>query len=264
MCGGGLCITENKKSLLCGAGHCFDFAKSGYVNIALAKSGAGDSKECVKSRTDFLSLGYYEPIADKLCSLARKYVSDEKCTVIDAGCGEGYYTLKLARTFGSGNTVGFDLSKFAVEHGAKASCRRENVFFAVASVFDMPVRDECADVITSVFAPCAETEFSRVLKRGGVLITASAGRNHLFGMKKILYENVYENEKRADAPLDLCETEKSTLKYEIELKNGKEIYDLFSMTPYFYRTSEKDKTKLLSCESLKTEIEIDFAVYRKE
>ena len=71
-------------------------------------------------------------------------------------------------------------------------------------------------------------------------------------MKKALYENVYENEERADAPLDLCEAEKYTLKYEIELKNKKEIYDLFSMTPYFYRTSEQDKNKLLALKNLKT------------
>lgn len=264
ICGGGLLLSEDEKSLVCGKRHCFDFARSGYVNIARAKLGSGDSKECVKSRTDFLSLGYYAPIADKLCSLAKKYADSEKSAVIDAGCGEGYYTLRLADCFADGSTVGFDLSKFAVEHGAKASRGRKNVFFAVASVFDMPIGNGKADIITSVFAPCAEKEFSRVLKSGGVLITASAGRDHLLGMKKALYENVYENEERADAPLDLCEAEKYTLKYEIELKNEKEIYDLFSMTPYFYRTSEQDKNKLLALKNLKTEIEINFAVYRKE
>ena len=42
--------------------------------------------------------------------------------------------------------------------------------YAVASVFELPVRDGCADGVLNIFAPCAEEEYCRVLKDGGVLV----------------------------------------------------------------------------------------------
>jgi len=41
------------------------------------------------------------------------------------------------------------------------------------------------------------------------------------------------------------------------------IEALFSMTPYYWRTSQSDKAKLSALERLDTEIDIIFSVYRK-
>lgn len=229
--------------------------------MALRPSTSGDSKECINSRTDFLSLGYYEPISDEIARLLREYAAEDPL-IIDAGSGEGYYTNRLA-SLGRGNVIGFDISKFGASHGAKTAkaSGRQNAFFAVASLFDMPIRDGAADAVVSIFAPCAETEFARVLKSGGVLVTAAAGKKHLLGLKKALYDEVYENSDRADMPTGLSPIFEKTLEYRIELRNEKEIADLFSMTPYFYRTSERDKAKLAALKTLETEIEIVFSVY---
>ena len=259
-----LCSNETGKSLYCTGTrrHCFDISAKGHVNLAAHHSGGGDSKEAVRSRSAFLRKGYYRPFADKLCEIIGEYV--QAGTVIDAGCGEGYYTNLVAKNCGT-DTVGFDLSKWGAEAGA-ADAKREgidNAAFAVASIYDMPVPDECADAVMNLFAPCAEEEFKRVLKPGGILIVAGAGKDHLFGLKKAIYDQPYKNDPRNDLPTAMTHVESYKVKFEIELTDKEDRMNLFAMTPYFYRTSRKDSEKLENAEGLVTEVEFDIEVYRK-
>ena len=53
------------------------------------------------------------------------------------------------------------------------------------------------------------------------------------------------------------------LEYKITLDKSEDIRNLFSMTPYSYRTSEKDYKKLLELDHLETEVGVEIAVYRK-
>ena len=228
--------------------------------------GGGDSKECVKSRSAFLDMGHYAPISEKINEVV-KNASADGSTIVDAGCGEGYYTTSMAKSTPDANIYGIDVSKPAIEQGAKRAKRErlENCFFAVSSIFTLPFSEESVDVITSIFAPCPEEEFLRTLKKGGHLIIAAAGKEHLMGLKKAIYENVYENESRADLPTGsgFQLVEKNTISYSISLSSQKEIADLFSMTPYFYRTSQQDKDKLAKLSTLNTTVEIDLSIYRK-
>lgn len=242
--------------------HCFDIAKSGYVNLICGKSSGGDSKECVKCRTDFLELGYYKKISNTINLLAQKYAKEG--VTLDAGCGEGYYSNAYAKETGN-HLFGIDISKPAVEHSAKNAKAKglRNAFFAVAGIFALPFLDNSFDLIINIFAPCAELEFKRVLKDNGILIIASAGVNHLFELKEAIYDIPNKNEARADFPSDMELVEKTTVSYSIDLKSQEEIQNLFAMTPYYYRTSLEDKDKLSRLTSLTTTVEVDFSVYRK-
>ncbi len=262
VCSSDVYESEDKKSLFCRGPrrHCFDFSSDGYVS--LSRQGAGDSKQAIASRRSFLSKDYYLPLAEKICEVAARHVSSD-AVILDAGCGEGYYTNKIAEKFGF--ALGFDLSKFGVAAGAK-SARREgiyNTFYATGSVFELPVKDASVDCVVNIFAPCAESEYMRVLKDGGVLIVVGAGKDHLMGLKRVLYESTYENRERADLPTSTELIERLTLKYEIEVNGQSDVDSLFSMTPYYWRTSEADKEKLLGVECLKTEVEFEIYVYKK-
>ena len=80
----------------------------------------------------------------------------------------------------------------------------------------------------------------------------------------MLYDEIYLNEERADMPSDNFKlVKKENLFFKINLRSNEDIRNLFSMTPYYYRTSQKDKEKLNSLSSLESEIEIDFFIYRK-
>ncbi|MBO5845322.1 MAG: methyltransferase domain-containing protein [Clostridia bacterium] len=252
------------KSLIClGARrHCFDISSSGYVNLSPKHSGGGDSKSAVRSRSRFLDSGAYEPVSDAMNETLAEYLPSGGL-VIDAGCGEGYYSCRMAA--GGASVLGIDLSKEGVTSAAKRAKRngRDNTLFGVASVFEIPVADGTADAVVNIFAPCAETEYRRVLRSGGKLIIAHAGPEHLMGLKRVLYESVYENEARADMPEGMKPVSERRIKYEISLSSAEQISDLFAMTPYYWRTSVSDKDKLALLDSLCTEVDVIISVYEK-
>ncbi len=125
------------------------------------------------------------------------------------------------------------------------------------------MKDLAADAVINIFAPCAEDEYKRVLRDGGYLFVVGAGREHLMGLKRTIYEDVYENGERADLPTNMSHIEKIVSKHEICVEGQNDIEALFSMTPYYWRTSEADKDKLKSIYSLKTEIEFEINIYKK-
>lgn len=251
-------------SLKCERGHCFDIASAGYVNLVNAKqAGGGDSPELVRARTEWLSTGCYDVFADEICR--RVAAAAEGGTFIDAGCGEGYYSLRAAEA-ASASVCGFDLSKHAVAHAARSAKRRSvNAAFAVAGIFDMPVRDGCADAVINLFAPCAAEEFLRVLKPGGSLIVAGAGERHLEGLKRLIYDDFIPNRTRADLPClsGLTLVEQTEVSYDITVEKKEHIMALFSMTPYYYRTSGAGRARLLEAERLDTAVDFDIFVYRR-
>ncbi len=264
-CAENVTVSGDGKSLFCVGTkrHCYDFSASGYINLAPEHSGGGDSKSAVRSRADFLSSGAYDPVLKAILGALEKYLPQGGC-VIDAGCGEGYYSCGISERGYS--VLGFDLSKDAVLSASKRAKRRgiPNAFFAVSSVYSLPVRDGAADAVVNIFAPCVEEEYRRVLVKNGILLVVYAGADHLLGMKRAIYDKVYENEERADMPRGMKLLEEISVNYLLTLDDKKNISDLFSMTPYYWRTSQGDREKLDVLEALETEIDIKIAVYGNE
>ncbi|MBE6625515.1 MAG: methyltransferase domain-containing protein [Ruminococcaceae bacterium] len=254
------------QSLKCENGHSFDIAKSGYVN--LLKPGkknnakAGDSKEMISARSAFFASEAYSKIRDMICSIALKLNSS---FIVDAGCGEGYYTNGIAICMPKSSVIGFDMSKFGCESASKTAkrMRNTNALFSVASIFDMPLDSESADLIINMFAPVAENEFHRVLKRDGYLIVVASGKEHLDGLKEALYDEVYLND--ADEPRleKFALIERKSVKYNTKIEGNDTIKALFTMTPYYHRTSLSDKARLDSLDSLETTVEADFFIFKK-
>jgi len=240
--------------------HTFDFSKSGYLNLSrAAQSGGGDSKEAVRSRSAFLEAGYYRPLSDAVNRLLDRVGAE---SVLDAGCGEGYYTNRMAE-----RRVTFvaDLSVHGIDYAAKQSKRLgSGAGFAVASLFELPVADESFSAVTNLFAPCAETEFSRVLETGGLLIVVGAGERHLMGLKEAIYESPYLNRERRDLPTEMRLAERLRVTDTVTVEGREAIAALFSMTPYYWRTGEADREKLSLLDRLTTEIDFDIFLYRKE
>ena len=257
----------NERSYRCVNAHCYDISSAGYVNLLMSgKSGIhGDSKEMLTCRRVFLSGGYYYPIILKLTELiVEKY--PQKCTlnILDAGCGEGYYTdalrLALEKNGYSANIFGIDVSKDGVMMAAK---RYKGCNFAVASVNALPFPAESFDVVISLFAPIAESEFGRIMKSDGMLITVSPSPRHLYGLKSAVYENPYENEETTFVPEILTSIGKSMVEDRIKLSYSDEITALFTMTPYYHKTSESGKNKVKALDSLDTEIGFMFYTFGK-
>lgn len=244
--------------------HCYDFSSGGYVNLMPpGRANGGDSKAAVRARTDFLNTELYSPLAQEICGILQKHHVSSGDLVVDAGCGEGYYSSALIQ---SGYSVmGFDLSKFAADTAAKRSARlnTSHSFFGVASVFELPLADACASALVNVFAPCSEKEYCRVLKDGGLLAVAYAGPEHLMGLKQALYAQTKANDERHDLPLHMPLLSERRIRFSISVHGREAIQNLFAMTPYYWRTSPQDCQKLSAISQLNTEVDVIIAVYQK-
>jgi 23S rRNA (guanine745-N1)-methyltransferase len=173
VCGGD--FRPGGRSLRCAAGHTFDLAKQGYVNLLPgdARPGTADSAEMVRARTDFLAAGHYAPLAGAVAAT----VPAECGTVLDAGTGTGYYLAAVLDRHPGAVGLGLDLSKFALRRAARAHPR------ARAAVWDLlqplPVRSAAADALLDVFAPRNPAEYARVLAPDGVLVVVTPEPEHL-------------------------------------------------------------------------------------
>ena len=248
----------NNRSLRCGAGHCFDLAKEGYVNLLTGSrpgDATGDSREAARFRRDFLNRGYYAPLREALCAR----FAGRAGRLLDLCCGEGYYTAALGELPGL-SVWGFDLAREMVRLAAK---RSPALSLFVANLARIPVPDGAFDWATLLFAPFLEPETARVLRPGGRLTLVVPGRRHLFGLKQAVYERPYENDEALPPAqsLRLLKTEKVAA--QITLQSQADIQAVFRMTPYYYRTSPADRAKLDGLDTLETEIEFVIAEYEK-
>lgn len=258
-------IYENSGRMQCRGPrtHSYDFSSGGYINLgAPTQSGGGDSKQAVRARSEFLNTGLYAPIAEAICAALKEYLP-QNALVVDAGCGEGYYSTQIAE---QGFCIaGFDLSKFAADAASKRAkgMGLENALFGVASVFSLPIADGAADAVVNIFAPCAEREYSRVLKSGGILFVVSAAENHLLGLKKAIYDETHKNDRRADIPTEMKKIAKRRVEYTATVNGNANVKSLFAMTPYYWKTSQKDMLKLEKIDRLETEIDVNIELYQK-
>ena len=262
-------LIKNERALRCEHGHSFDISAEGYVHLLPANKMnskvPGDSKEMAASRSAFLDKGYYEPLLLELERTVLELSENEETAMLDCGCGEGYYTSNIAKElknrFPKAKIAGFDISRPSVRRAAK---RTKDVDFAVASVFDIPVSDGSFDILLNVFSPLSIDEYKRVLKDGGYYIYVVPAARHLWQLKAAIYDTPYEN-REEDIPYEGFEhVETRKVRYETLIKTKEDIFALFQMTPYYWKTSAKGAEKLSAYESLMTEVAFDIHIYKKE
>ncbi len=258
-------LTESEKLYRCAKNHSFDKARSGYVNLLPVKQKhaklPGDNPEMVRARRDFLNQGYYQHLQETLCEAVKNRMPSGG-VLLDAGCGEGYYTKKMADILPEDCTcIGIDISKTATDLASRADKKTK---YAVGSVFHLPVGEKQVSVLVSVFAPYCHAEFLRVLKAGGFLIMAIPAEKHLWELKTAVYDKPYENQVRDYELENFVFQQKITTEKEIFLSRPEDIKNLFQMTPYAYRTSPHEKERLEKLETLSVRTAFEILIYQKE
>lgn len=242
-------LEQEDRTYKCPAGHSFDIAKSGYVNLGRRQKPSGDNREMVKARTRFLEKGYYSKLKDEL---ARITESIHPSVLVDIGCGQGYYTQALC----ADEKYGFDLSKDALIHASKTD---KSTHYALASIYDLPLKDGSADVLTSIFTPMPKDEAKRLVRPDGELIQVKPGANHLLELKELLYDNVRLNDEAAEGidGFESADIQHLTWKQPVD-----DLWDLFEMTPYRYRTSSEGMARVQKARQL--DVTFDFLIIRRK
>lgn len=266
LCGGAL--SDDGRGLRCPGRHCFDRSREGYVHLLPVgqkhSKAPGDDKGMVAARRAFLDKGWYQPLRDALCALAVE-AAGQSPVVLDAGCGEGYYTQGVRDALLSAGkaprTAGVDISKFSLQ---KAARRCREIEFAVASVYHLPVGDETVDLLLNVFSPLAIDEFRRVLKPGGYYFYVVPAAMHLWEMKEVLYDRPYPNEEKETPYEGFVYDRIVPVEYSIHLPGQEDIQALFGMTPYAWKTSRAGKDRLAALEELTCRAAFQIHVFRKQ
>jgi 23S rRNA (guanine745-N1)-methyltransferase len=262
----------------CANKHTFDAARQGYVNFLLAhqkhSKEPGDSRDMIQSRRRFLDRGHYdrvsgginEAIAGVLPGPQRGVV----CSILDAGCGEGFYLKRLKESLGrsSGEPVvyhyyGVDISKYAVQ---QATQRDRTMNWFVASIIDLPFTQSSLNIVLNVFSPMNFPEFSRILQDTGKLVIAHPGPRHLNGLRKVIYPVAREHEETdmAEQAKGLFSlSNKTRVNYQLELTSSGEIMDLLAMTPYFWNIDLSTTSRVEALDRLALDVDVMISVFSK-
>nr|BAQ21929.1 putative rRNA methyltransferase [Streptomyces versipellis] len=170
-------LHPERGALRCPVGHTFDIARPGYAGLLTGtRATSGDDAAMVQARDRFLSTGTYAPIRKVGAGLAADAAS-EQATVVDVGCGTGYYLAGVLDQLPGARGLGLDTSVRALRLAARAHDRAAAVAWDVFRPF--PLADGVADVVLDVFAPRNPAEFRRVLRPTGRLIVVRPTARHL-------------------------------------------------------------------------------------
>ncbi len=249
-------------SFRCQKNHCFDLAKEGYVNLLPVQhkhsKDPGDNKAMVNARRAFLEKQFYQPLITELSALHQKYAQAD-APVLDAGCGEGYYTHQ--HKSGENSVYGVDIAKNAVRIAAK---KYKECHFSVGTLSHLPFADEFFGWIFSIYAPILEEEFSRVLQSSGYLVTVTPAENHLIELKSLIYREAkaHDTSKTPIEKLTLIEEKK--LGYAMKFNQGQDIINLLSMTPFAFKTTDSLLAELKQKTEFTCQADFQIRVYKKE
>ena len=264
----GAALTREEHVYRCPAGHSYDIAKEGHTYLLPVNKkhslAPGDDQGMARARRDFLSKGYYAPLLNTLCHLSVAHTGPAP-SVLDAGCGEGWYTAGVYRALldagKSPRMAGIDISKFILRSAAK---REKRVEFAVASSYRLPLADGSIDLLLDCFSPLALEEFRRVLRPGGTFLYVVPAADHLWELKQVLYDRPYRNEEKEVPYEGFTLLEVVPAEAMITLPCQEDIHALFQMTPYYWKTPKSGAERLASLETLTTRIAFRVHVFRRE
>jgi len=250
-------LTLNEKQWRCPQNHQFDHAKEGYVNLMPVQhkrsKQPGDSPEMMASRRNFLDGGHYQLLRDRIAQLLDEVLPADAETLLDIGCGEGYYTTAVAGRLMHNRAMtvfGLDVAKVAIRNAAK---RYHNAQFCVASSHRLPFADESLDAVLRIYAPCKAEELYRAVKPGGMVLTVAPGPRHLYQLKACIYSEVQLHAEMDEQLAGFERIRSETLAYPMVL-SGSDAFDLLQMTPFAWRATEevgaalKNET-VFSCET---------------
>ena len=259
ICQENLALVES--SLKCSNRHSFDLAKFGYVNLApQIKQSANYDKENFQNRQQILEAGFYQAILEGISDLLTTNPSAK--TVLDIGCGEGFYSRKLQESHSDKTFYAFDISKNSVQIAAKSEPDWAVNWF-VGDLARLPIKDASMDILLDIFSPANYGEFRRVLSKDGILIKVIPTKNHLKEIRQKVQDQLtnkdYSNQdikNHFQEHFTILSSKTASLTKTI---TADQLQSLLSMTPLLFHV---DQTKIDWSQLTEITIEAEILVGR--
>lgn len=236
-------LTLLETNFKCCNRHSFDLAKFGYVNLApQIKQSANYNKENFQNRQQILEAGFYQAILDAVSDLLAS--SKTTTTILDIGCGEGFYSRKLQESHSEKTFYAFDISKDSVQIAAKSEPNWAVNWF-VGDLARLPIKDANMDILLDIFSPANYGEFRRVLSKDGILIKVIPTENHLKEIRQRVQDQLtnkeYSNQdikEHFQEHFTILSSQTASLTKTI---TAEQLQALLSMTPLLFHV---DQTKI--------------------
>ena len=241
ICQENLILVES--SLKCEHRHSFDLAKFGYVNLApQIKQSANYDKENFQNRQQILEAGFYQAILETISDLLATNPSTQ--TLLDIGCGEGFYSRKLQESHSDKTFYAFDISKDSVQIAAKSEPNWAVNWF-VGDLARLPIKDASMDILLDIFSPANYGEFRRVLSQNGILIKVVPTENHLKEIRQMVQDQLtkkdYSNQDIKEHFQEHFSIQSSQIGSLTKSITPEQRQALLSMTPLLFHV---DQTKI--------------------
>ena len=252
-------MTLVESSLKCSNRHSFDLAKFGYVNLApQIKQSANYDKENFQNRQQILEAGFYQNILKGISDILATKPSAK--TVLDIGCGEGFYSRKLQESHSDKTFYAFDISKDSVQIAAKSEANWAVNWF-VGDLARLPIKDTSMDILLDIFSPANYGEFRRVLSQNGILIKVIPTENHLKEIRQMVQDQLtkkdYSNQDIKEHFQEHFSIQSSQTASLIKPITAEQRQALLSMTPLLFHV---DQTKIDWTQLTEITIEAEFLV----
>ena len=236
-------LTLVETSLKCSNRHSFDLAKFGYVNLApQIKQSANYDKENFQNRQQILEAGFYQAILEGISDILATKPSAK--TVLDIGCGEGFYSRKLQESHSDKIFYAFDISKDSVQIAAKSETNWAVNWF-VGDLARLPIKDASMDILLDIFSPANYGEFRRVLSKDGILIKVVPTENHLKEIRQMVQDQLtkkdYSNQDIKEHFQEHFSIQSSQIGSLTKSITPEQRQALLSMTPLLFHV---DQTKI--------------------
>ena len=233
-------LTLVESSLKCDNRHSFDLAKFGYVNLApQIKQSANYDKKNFQNRQQILEAGFYQAILEGISDLLATNPSAQ--TVLDIGCGEGFYSRKLQETHSNKIFYAFDISKDSVQIAAKSELNWAVNWF-VGDLARLPIKDASMDILLDIFSPANYGEFRRVLSKDGILIKVIPTENHLKEIRQMVQEQLtkkdYSNQDIKEHFQEHFRIQSSQIASLTKPITAEQRQALLSMTPLLFHVDQ--------------------------
>ncbi len=233
-------LTLLETNFKCCNRHSFDLAKFGYVNLApQIKQSANYDKENFQNRQQILEAGFYQAILDAVSDLLAS--SKTTTTILDIGCGEGFYSRKLQESHSEKTFYAFDISKDSVQIAAKSEPNWAVNWF-VGDLARLPIKDANMDILLDIFSPANYGEFRRILSKDGILIKVIPTENHLKEIRQRVQDQLtnkeYSNQdikEHFQEHFTILSSQTASLTKTI---TAEQLQALLSMTPLLFHVDQ--------------------------
>lgn len=196
-------------SMICQNKHCYDIAKSGYLNLLPQANQSAYSKELFLARKEVIGSELFNPLLQRLAEIIQQMPQIDEpevgleqpiaiIKILDAGCGEGSMLdsiMTLLKDQGFYQGIGIDISKDSIKMAAESE---NDIIWCVSDLANLPFTNTTFNIVLNILSPANYLEFKRIIQKPGYIIKVVPEANYLKEIRQLVKQEgmpkVYSNQ----------------------------------------------------------------------